>query len=84
MLAERILQNAFPLNYVRLLIYLKLPSCINIFEIDNRNVPLIEWTMKVVEGIKACIGQIQEKIITFFENSIKEMEGEKTSVVDLN
>ena len=69
MLGERILQNAFPLNYVRLLIYLKLPSCINICEIDNRNVPLIEWTMRdtlVFERIKACIGQIKEEIKKFF------------------
>lgn len=69
MLAERVLQNAFPLNYVRLLIYLKFPSCINICEIDNRNVPLIEWTMRVIlvfERIKACIGQIKEEIIKFF------------------
>ena len=69
MLAERILQNAFPLNYVRPLVYLKLPSCINICEIDNRNVPLIEWTMRhilVVERIKACTGQIKEEIIKFF------------------
>lgn len=68
-LAERILQNAFPLNYVRLLIHLKLSSCINICEIDNRNVPLIEKTMGeilVVERIKACIRQIKEEIITFF------------------
>lgn len=69
MLVERILQNAFPQNYVRLLLYLKLPSCINIWEIDNRNVPLIEWTMKdrlVVERVKACSGLIKEEIIKFF------------------
>lgn len=68
-LVERVLQNIFPENYVRLLLYLKLPSCINIWEIDNGNVPLIEWTSKdrlVVERVKACSGLITEEIIKFF------------------
>lgn len=58
MLAEGISQNAFPLNYVRILIHLKVSSCINIYKIDNRNVLLVEWTRKdvlVVERIKARI-----------------------------
>lgn len=69
MLAERILQNTFPLYCLRLLIYQKVPSCINIFEIDNRNVLLIEWVRKdtlIVERIKTCIGQTKEEIIELF------------------
>lgn len=65
MLAERILQNAFPLYYLRLLIHQKLPSCINICEIEIRNV-LIECKRKdtlIVEKIKTCIGQTKEEII---------------------
>lgn len=69
MLAERILQNAFPLYYLRLLIYQKLPSCINIFEIDNRNVLPIQWASKdtlIDERIKTRIGQTKEEIIELF------------------
>lgn len=69
MLAERILQNAFPLYYLRLLLYQKLPSCINICDIDNRNVLLIEWARRdtlIVERKKACIGQTKEEIIKLF------------------
>lgn len=69
MLAERILQNAFPLYYLRLLIYQKLPSSINICDIDNRNVLITEWARRdtlIVERIKACIGQTKEEIIKLF------------------
>lgn len=64
MLAERILQNAFPLYYLRLLLYQKLPSCINICDIDNRNVLLIEWARRdtlIVERKKHVLVKLKRK-----------------------